>query len=138
MILYTLLKAAYRVSLHGTGAELEGGVQTPPEPACSAPGSDPARVNNFSLTTYLTPHLKYSIWSSRPSMWSPVTFRIFKNRNICESPIHQEASNKISSKSDEKQRSYSNFSNGVKIAKISECFASRTSNFRFFFRLFFE
>ena len=28
-----------------------------------------------------------------------------KNRNICESPIHQEASNKILSKSDGKQRS---------------------------------
>ena len=41
-------------------------------------------------------------------------FRIFKNRNICESPTHQEASNKISSKSDEKQRSYSNFSDRVK------------------------
>ena len=55
-----------------------------------------------------------------------------KNRNVCESTIHQEASYKISSKSDEKQRSYSNFSNGVKIAKFSEIFASRTPNFRLF------
>ena len=57
-------------------------------------------------------------------------FEYSKNRNIYESPIHQEASSKISSKSDEKQRSYSNFSNGVKIAKFSEIFASRTPNFR--------
>ena len=54
---------------------------------------------------------------------------------MCKSPVHQEASNKISSKSDEKQRSYSNFSNGVKIAKFSEIFASRTPNF-LLFRLF--
>ena len=59
-------------------------------------------------------------------------FEYSKHRNICESPIHPEASNKISSKSDEKQRSYSNFSNRVKIAKFSEIFASRTRNFRFF------
>ena len=36
------------------------------------------------------------------SLTPPMIFRIFQNRNICESPIHQEASNKISSKSDEK------------------------------------
>ena len=55
-------------------SRVRGGVETPPGPAHSAPSSDPARVNNFPVThTYLTPHLKYNIWSSRPSMWSPVT-----------------------------------------------------------------
>ena len=71
-------------------------------------------------------HLKIS------SLTPPMIFRILKNRNICESPIHKVASNKISSKSDEKQRSYSNFNNAVKIAKFSEIFASRTPNFRLF------
>ena len=69
------------------------------------------------------------------SLTPPMILQILKKRNICESPIHQEASNKISTKSDEKQRSYSIFSNGVKIAKFSEIFASKTPNFRFF-RLF--
>ena len=66
------------------------------------------------------------------SLTPPMIFLILKNRNICESPIHQEASNKISSKSNEKQRSYSNFSNGMKIANFSEMFALRTPNFRLF------
>ena len=54
MIFDALSNAAYRVSLRGPGAELDGGVQTSPaggrsnthRPARSAPNTAPARVNN--------------------------------------------------------------------------------------------
>ena len=43
MIFDALLNVAYRVSLHGLGAELEGGgVHTPLSPARSAPSTGPA------------------------------------------------------------------------------------------------
>ena len=47
MILDALSNATYCVSLHGPGVELDGGVQTPPGPARSAPstGTGPARAN---------------------------------------------------------------------------------------------
>ena len=61
-----------------------------------------------------------------------MSFGIFKKRNICESPVHQKASTKISSESDWKQRSYSIFSNEVKTAKFSEIFVSRNPNFQLF------
>ena len=82
--------------------------------------------------------LSLSIIKNAPQNQHPDTaydFSNIKKRNICESLIHliyQEASDKISSKSDLKQRSYSNFSNGVKTAKISEICASRTPSFRRF------
>ena len=62
-------------------------------------------------------------------------FEILKNRNRCESPIHQEASNKISSKSDAKQRSYSNFDNGVKSRDFRKFLLPGPPTFDFF-RLF--
>ena len=81
---------------------------------------------SLNIEYYKKMHLKVS------NLTPPMIFRIFKNRNICESPIHQETSNKFSSKSDKNQRSNSNFSNGVKIAKFSETFASKPPNFRLF------
>ena len=63
--------------------------------------------------------LSQGIIKNAPQNQQPDTAYDFSNikktgRNMCESPIHQKASNKISSKSGEKQRSYSNFSNGWK------------------------
>ena len=66
--------------------------------------------------------LSLSVIKNAPQNQQPdpaYDFRIFKKQEI-------------SSKSCEKQRSYSNFSNGVKIAKFSEIVASRTPNFRLF------
>ena len=45
MIFDALSNAAYRVSLHGPGAELERGCSNTPNPARSAPSTVPARVN---------------------------------------------------------------------------------------------
>ena len=82
--------------------------------------------------------LSLTIIKNAPQIQQPDTasdFSNIKKRNIWESPIYQEASAKISSNSDHKQRSYSIFSNEVKIAKFSKIFASCTPKCRRF-RLF--
>ena len=52
MFFDALSNAVYRVSLHGPWAELDGGVQTPPGPARSAPSSGPARVKRTVSELY--------------------------------------------------------------------------------------
>ena len=85
--------------------------------------------------TYLFQTVVVQSSINAPQIQQPDTaydFRNIKKRDKCKSPIHQEASNTISSNSDQKQRKYSIFSNEVKIAKFSKIFASMTPNFRLF------
>ena len=89
MICVELSDAAYRVSLCGPGAELEGGgVQTPPPPgpARVAPSTGPARVNhalNLAMNDqeftmkYRTcsAFLLYNVWKSGanwPLFWKTI------------------------------------------------------------------
>ena len=85
---------------------------------------------------YSCNYLSLSITKNAPQIQQPHTAYDFWNINkpeYCERPIHQEASNKISSKSGQKQRSYSIFSNEVKIAKFSYFFfCIQDPNFRLF------
>ena len=66
------------------------------------------------------------------SSLTPPDFSNIKTTEQCESPFHQEAPTKVSSKSDYKKKKLYHFCNEVEITKYSEIFASRTPNFPLF------
>ena len=60
--------AAYRVSLRGPGAELDGGVQTPP-PVRTCPLTRTCRVNKMSMRKILAAGFSFRVeYQSGPEM----------------------------------------------------------------------